>query len=280
MTRDLPQKIGILAGAGDLPEALMQACDQQNIETFIIAFEGQTPEALTEGRAYKRLRLGQAEKILSALRAQDIHDLVLIGSIRRPSLKELMPDLKAARLFARLKLNSGGDNDVLSALRLILEEEGFTVHGAHRFMPDLLAPVGAVGRFDITSKDKDDILRGVGVVRNLGALDVGQAAIVQDGIVLGVEGAEGTDGLIARCKNLHRKGRGGVLIKLCKPQQDEDLDLPTIGPATVEAAIEAGLRGIVVHAGKSLLVDAERVAMLADKHKIFVSGIRPEDYDG
>ena len=107
----------------------------------------------------------------------------------------------------------------------------------------------------------------------LGRLDIGQSAIVEDGIVLGLEAAEGTDKLIKRCKSYKKKPKGGVLVKTCKPQQDKDLDLPTIGPDTVELCAEAGLNGIALHAHHSLLLDIEKVKDLANKHKLFVSGI-------
>lgn len=279
MTCDLPSKIGLLAGGGSLPEALVQACEAQGIDVFIVAFEGQVEDTLcAKGRSHVSLRLGQAEKILSALRREGVEDLVLIGSIRRPSLMELLPDIKGAKIFARIGMKSAGDSDVLSALRVVLEEEGFTLHGAHRFMGGVLTPAGGIGAFSPDEGQMLDIARGVGVVRALGTLDVGQGAIVQEGVVLGVEAAEGTDALIVRCGALQRKGRGGVLVKLCKPQQDEDLDLPTIGPDTVAAAVKAGLSGIAVHAGKSMMAGREELVRLADKYKIFIIGIDPEDY--
>ena len=104
-------------------------------------------------------------------------------------------------------------------------------------------------------------------------MDIGQAAIVESGAVIGVEAVEGTDALIARCAELKKKDKGGVLVKSCKPQQDKDLDLPTIGPETVEACAKAGLNGIAVHAHQSLITDIDAVRRLADQHKMFVIGI-------
>ena len=167
-----------------------------------------------------------------------------------------------------------GDNNLLSAVRRLLEDEGFQIHGIHKFADELLAPDGLAGKIKPKKEDWADIERGLEVSQNLGALDVGQSVIVQEGIVLAVEAAEGTDEMIRRAKYLKRKGRGGVLVKTCKPQQDRDL--PTIGPETVRLAIESGLSGIVVHAGHSLIIDPEEVEAIADKHKLFVIGVHPE----
>lgn len=269
------QRLGVIAGGGHLPLRLVKACEEQGIEVFIVAFEGQTDQFLVHKHQHMWTRVGAAGAILSTLRAHEIIDIVLIGSIRRPSLSELRPDLKTIEFFTRIGLKSLGDSDLLSTLRGLLEEEGFRVHGIHKFATNLLAAEGVLGKVRPAKADWADIRRGVGITQNLGELDIGQAAIVQEGIVLGVEAAEGTDELIRRCKHLKRKGRGGVLVKMCKPQQDRDLDLPTIGPETLRNAVDAGLSGIVVHAGHSLLLDPEEVAKIADKHKLFVVALDP-----
>lgn len=268
-----PKTIGVVAGAGTLPAALVHACIKKDIEPFIIGFEGQTDPALIEDHNHLWTRLGAAGQIINTLHAHDIKDLVLIGAIRRPSLMELRPDLRTAEFFARIGLKALGDDGLLSAMRSELEKEGFTLHGLQEFAEDLLMQEGEVGAHKPGKADWVDINHGIEISRELGRMDIGQAVIIQQGIVLGVEAAEGTDELIKRCKVLHRKGKGGVLIKTCKPQQDTDFDLPTIGPETIKNAAEAGLAGIVTHAGHSLLVEPEKVAQLADQHKMFVIGV-------
>lgn len=267
------KKLGVIAGGGGLPEKLILACAQEDIDVFIVGFEGQTDPRIFEGRNHMLTRLGAAGQVINTLKTHQIRDIVLIGSIRRPSLAELKPDMRTARFFARLGMRALGDDDLLAALRHELEKEGFRIHGIQKFAANLLAGEGPVGRCKPQGKDRRNIERGIEIVRTLGRLDVGQAAIIQEGVVLGVEAAEGTDELIRRCGTYKRKGHGGVLVKLCKPQQDMDLDLPTIGPQTVELCAASGLAGIVVEAGKSLLLDASETAALADKHKIFVIGI-------
>jgi DUF1009 family protein len=272
--------LGIIAGGGALPARLVHACKQRDIEMFLVGFEGQTDPALCEGHNYLMTRIGAAGQIIKTLKAHHIKDLVLIGSIRRPSLVELKPDLRTAEFFARLGLRSLGDNDLLRALREELENEGFTIHGVQEFAEDLLAGEGIIGRYKPKKADQVDIDRGIELSQMLGAYDVGQSVIVQEGIVLGVEAAEGTDSLIRRCSALKRKGRGGVLVKTCKPQQDHDLDLPTIGPQTVLNCAEAGLAGIVIESGHSLILDCQKVVELANKNKMFIVGIKVNSKDG
>jgi DUF1009 family protein len=270
-------RLGIIAGGGSLPERLVRVCDEKNIEIFLIGFEGQTDPALLQGRNHMVTRIGCSGKIINTLKAHHFRDLVWIGALRRPSLKELRPDLRTARFFARVGLRALGDDGLLKAARDEFEKEGFVLHGIQEFAADLVVDAGRVGTLEPKDTDWVDINRGLEVSQALGALDVGQSVVVQQGIVLGVEGAEGTDELIRRCAGYRRRPHelGGILVKTCKPGQDIAFDLPTIGPRTVRNCAEAGLHGIVFHAGKTLLPDAQEVAELADKYKIFVIGLDP-----
>lgn len=273
----LPEQLGIIAGGGALPARLVQACLAKGIKPFIIAFDGQTDPRSYEGQAHLLTRLGAAGQIIETLKNHNIRDLVLIGSIRRPSLAEMKPDLRTAQFFAKIGLKALGDDGLLTALKHELQEDGFTLHGVQDFIDDLLVPVGVIGKHKPSQTMMADITRGLIVSQALGAQDVGQSVIVQEGIVLGVEAIEGTDELIRRCQAYKRDGRGGVLVKSCKPQQDKTLDLPTIGPDTVRLAAETGLSGIAVQAGAALLSEPDAVKILADQYKIFVIGIERDE---
>ena len=270
------KKLGILAGGGQLPFMLVRACQEQDIEAFIVGFEGQTDPTLTTDQNHIWSRIGAPGTIIKALKNHDIEDIVLIGSIRRPSLSEMRPDLKATEFFSKIAFKALGDNDMLILVRQMLEEEGFTLHGAHEFIDDLLTPEGLIGKHKPAKGHAEDIQCGLEASQALGALDIGQSVIVQEGIVIGLEAAEGTSELIKRCRHLYRKGRKAVLIKTCKPGQDRDLDLPTIGPETLELCVQNDIGGIALHAQNSLLIDREKVAALANTHKIFVIGLNPE----
>lgn len=272
------KKLGIIAGGGMLPVKLAECCEAHGVDVFVCAFEGQSAPAVVSGREHMLSSIGAAGKIIKTLKDHDVHDLVLIGNIRRPSLSELKPDLKTAEFFARIGFKALGDNDILELLKDELHREGFTVHGVQNFMQDLLMPKGVIGKHRPSKGELESICRGVVVSQEIGRLDVGQSTIVQQGHVIGVEGAEGTDELMRRCKGYLRKGGGAILVKTCKPIQHKDLDLPTIGPDTVMVASESGLSGIVIEAGNSLFLEPDTVRDIADRHKIFIMGITISDY--
>ncbi len=266
-------KLGILAGSGRLPHKIISDCKKNNIEVFIIGFEGQTPTTLKEGHKHLWTGIASAGKIIKTLKNEGIKDIVFAGSIKRPSISELKPDLKGMEIIAKIGVKALGDDGLLNLLKNELEKEGFCVHGAHDFSDDLLAGSGAIGSYEPEKQDWESIRRGWEVSQALGLMDVGQSVIVQNGVILGVEAAEGTDALIDRCTSLQKKGRGGILVKTCKPQQDKNLDMPTIGSDTVIKAASAGLCGIIIHEGASIILDPEIVAQYADKYKIFVFGV-------
>ncbi len=273
-------RLGVIAGGGDMPRQLIDHCSEQGIECFVVGFKGQTKEETIEGVDHMLVALGSASKAFAPLKDRDIHDLVMIGNIRRPSFKDLKPNFKTIEFFAKEGFSAFGDDGLLKGLRRFLAKEGFEIHGMQDFMPDLLAPEGDIGTVKPSQADMDDIRRGIDVLQHIGSLDIGQAVIVQQGHVLGVEGAEGTDEFIQRCGPLQRKGKPAVLVKLCKPQQDQSLDLPTIGPQTIDNIISAGFSGVAVHAGSSFIYDLDKVVVKANKANIFITGIDAEVFKG
>lgn len=267
-------KLAILAGGGPLPAMLAATARGLGREVFVVAFTGHTDPAGLETLPHMWSRFGAAGAVIQRLRAEGVSEIVFAGPVRRPSLGELVPDWWTARFLTRVGLKALGDDGLLRAVASALEEEGFKVRALHEFMADLLTPEGPVGALVPDEVAEADIARGIAVARGLGALDVGQGAVVQQGIVLAVEAIEGTDAMLGRCHELARPGLGGVLVKTSKPQQDRRLDLPTIGVATVVNAHAAGLRGIAVEAGASLIVDRTAVAEAADRLGLFVVGVR------
>jgi hypothetical protein len=267
-------KLGIVAGSGELPKRLVQACRASGRETFVLALEGHTDSAWLAGVPHAWIRLGAAADGFAALQAAGVGEVVFAGPVRRPSLASLMPDLRAAKFLARVGVRALGDDGLLSALVKEFEAEGFRVVGADDVLSELVAPSGAIGSLAPDEAARVDIARGLAVARALGALDIGQAAVVEAGVVLGVEAIEGTDELIARAAKLKREGpRRGVLVKAKKPGQERRVDLPTIGVGTIERVAAAGFAGIALEAGSALVLDREEVARKADELGIFVIGI-------
>jgi UDP-2,3-diacylglucosamine hydrolase len=192
----------------------------------------------------------------------------------------LRPDWAAARLLPRLvRLYRGGDDQLLSGIARILEEHGLRLHGAHEVAPDILVPAGPVGRQRPSTRDLADIRLGLAILAALGPFDVGQSVVVAERQVLGLEAAEGTDGLLERIAALRKSGRVqtaagvGVLVKAPKPGQDRRFDLPAIGPQTVSGVARAGLAGLAVVAGEAIMAEPPRIAITADKFRVFVTGV-------
>ena len=273
----MPPKLGILAGRGTLPARIIQACRETGRDYFVIAFKEQTAPETVAGSPHAWVRLGAAGRALRCLRDAGVEELVMAGGVHRPSLSALRPDAWAVKVFAKMGGKALGDDGLLSALVTALEDEGFRMVGADDVVSDLLAPQGPLGAIVPAAEAKADIALGIEVALGLGALDVGQAVVVQQGLVLGVEAAEGTDALIERCAGLRRSGFGGVLVKVKKPGQERRADLPTIGVSTVTAVAAAGLGGIAVEAGGTLVMDRVAMAAAADRAGVFVIGVPVPD---
>jgi DUF1009 family protein len=229
------------------------------------------------GFPHEVVRVGAAGKILSLLRQHGCRDLVLVGPVRRPSMLDLRPDAEGLRIMSRIgRAAFSGDDGLLAAVVRVLADEGFRVLGAHDVIAEALGSEGQLGAVAPDDTALADIARGRAVVQALGSVDVGQACIVQQGIVLAVEAIEGTDAMLARAAALARPGPGGVLVKLVKPGQERRADLPTIGPRTVENAADAGLRGIAYEAGGTMLTDSAACIAAADRRGVFLLGVRPD----
>lgn len=275
----MSEKLGIIAGGGDIPKSLITKCKELKRDYFVVAIEGNADKNLIDETVpHIWLRIGQAGTGFKKLAEEKVKEIVMIGTIRRPSFKDLVPDLRTTAFFARLGMKSIGDDGILRALVKELEGEGLVVRGIQDVMPEILIKKGVLGKVKPSKQAQADIERAVEVATELGRLDVGQAVIVQQGLVLGVEGIEGTGELIRRCGTYRRKGDGGVLVKIRKPQQDMRIDLPTIGDKTIIAAKEAGLSGVALHAHNGLIANETETIKLANKYGLFVMGIDPADY--
>lgn len=265
-------RLGIIAGGGALPRQLRDACEAQGRACFVMGFTGQT-DRQTSPDAW--VKLGQTDESIRILKSNGVDEVVMAGHIRRPSLGEIRPDIRTLQVFARMGARGFGDDTLLRAVSAELEKDGLRVIGAHEVDPQLLTPAGVLGRVYPNDRQESDMQRAIACARKLGELDVGQAVVVQEGIVLAVEAVEGTDALIERCRKVKRAGAGGVLVKACKPQQDRRLDLPAIGMRTVVKCFEAGLTGIALSAGESIIIDRPAVIATADKLGIFIKGFNP-----
>ena len=269
----MPPRIGIVAGAGDIPERVIAACREQGRDPFVVGLADQADPASFSRPPDAWIRLGEAGKGISLLKSAGAEEVVLVGGVKRPPLRSLLPDAWTSRFLLRVGRSYYRDSSVLGVIADALEAEGLRVVAPETFAASLAAEARAYTSLAPNQGQRSDIARGFEVARALGALDVGQAVVIQQGRVIGVEAAEGTDALIERCAALLCPDEGGVLVKACKPGQDIRMDLPTVGPRTVAHAARAGLSGIAVAAGGALIVDREQVIRAADAAGIFVIGV-------
>jgi len=266
-------KLGIVAGGGRLPQLLIDACRESGRDFFVLALKGQADPQIIDNTPHEWVRIGAAGRGFAILKEHGVDALVLAGRVRRPSLIDLRPDLRTVKFFTRLGLKGLGDDGLLRAVIREIEQEGIRVVGIGDLLPALRAEEGVLGRCRPDAQAEADIARGRAVLTALGRVDVGQAVVVQQGIVLGVEAVEGTDALLHRCGALKREGPGGVLVKFSKKGQETRADMPTIGPDTVSSAARAGLRGIAIEAGATIVIDRDELAEAADRAGLFIVGV-------
>ena len=262
-----------------MPFAVAESVKARGLDPVIFALKGICDPKAAERFRHHWITVGQLGRTTKLLRAENCKNLIFIGSMVRPALSEIRLDWGTLRLIGGIwAAFRGGDDHLLSGIGRIFEREGFHLVGVKEIAPDLLLPEGCVTR---KVPDRDavaDITKGQEVLRALGPFDIGQAAVVIDGHVIGVEGIEGTDDLLARVKNLRGAGRirakpgRGVLVKAPKSRQDLRFDLPTIGPRTIAGAAAAALAGVSAAAANTVVADPQAMIEAADAAGLFVVG--------
>jgi DUF1009 family protein len=274
-------RIGILAGGGRLPLTIAESALARGGAVHIVAIEGEAdPDVARFPHTW--VNWGQVGRMVATLRSTGADAMVIAGGVRRPDLWKLRPDWGFFRSLPQiLGMMAGGDDSVLSRVVRFFEAKGIEVRGAHEVAPDLLAGPGPAGTRPLDPASRADAQVGFAVRAALGPLDAGQAVAVAAGKVLAIEGAEGTDAMLRRVAAL-REGRpdgppggplGGVLAKGPKPGQELRVDMPVIGPRTVDLAAAAGLAGLAVEAGAVLLLDRDEAIQAADRQGIAIEGL-------
>jgi DUF1009 family protein len=274
-------KLGLIAGGGALPAEVADHCRRAGRDYFVIRLKGfaEPGMGLHPGADVGLAQLGKCIKLL---REEGCKAICFAGNVARPDFSKLTPDLRGmAALPGIVAAAAKGDDALLRRIIGEFEKEGFLIEGAHEVEGDLTLPRGPLGRHAPGPEHEADIERALTVAREIGRLDVGQGAVVCDGLVLAVEAQEGTDAMLRRVCDLPAAIRGsidrrkGVLAKAPKPIQETRIDLPTIGLATVQRAAKAGLAGIAGEAGHLLVVDRDAVIEMADDLGLFIYGVEP-----
>jgi DUF1009 family protein len=277
---DISSPIGLVAGGGAMPFAVADSLVARGAVPVLFALRGACDPVAVERFRHHWISVGQVGRAMRLFRAENCRDLVFIGTLVRPALSEIRLDWATLRVLRRVwAAFRGGDDHLLSGIGDILEQDGFRMVGVKDVAPDLLMPEGCLTRAAPGETAIADIARGRAVLAALSPYDVGQAVVVIDGHVVGVEDIEGTDGLLARVARLRREGRirakaaRGVLVKAPKSGQDLRFDLPTLGPRTVDGAIKAQLAGIAIVAGNTIVAEPQAMLAAADAAGVFVIGL-------
>ncbi|KIZ40837.1 MULTISPECIES: UDP-2,3-diacylglucosamine diphosphatase LpxI [Rhodopseudomonas] len=272
--------VGVIAGGGVLPFAVADSLLARDITPTLFALRGFCdPERVARFR-HHWISLGQFGRLKRLLRAENCRDLVFIGSLVRPSLLHVRFDWGTVRVLSGiLAAYRGGDDHLLSSIGRIFERDGFRLVGIKDVAPDLLMPPGSLTHTTPDAGQLADIAKARAVLAALGPFDIGQGAVVIDGHVVALEDIGGTDALLANVARLRASGaiqariRRGVLVKAPKSGQDLRFDLPTLGPRTIEGVAAAGLAGIAVVAGNTLVADSQMTIEAADRAGLFITGL-------
>jgi UDP-2,3-diacylglucosamine hydrolase len=271
--------LAMICGGGSLPLAVADSVRRRGRRVVLFPLHGFAEETAFEHYPHHWVYIGQVGKFMRLARAAGCRDVVFIGSVVRPSLWHTRADLKGLMMLPRvISVFRGGDNHVLSGMGKLFEQDGFRMLGAHEVAPDILVPAGTLSGRTPSDRDRADVAMGFDFLRATSPFDVGQAVVVAGNHVLAVEAAEGTDHMLTRVAELRAAGRIrassgiGVLVKAPKRGQDLRFDMPSIGPQTVEGVARAGLAGIAVVAGETIIAEPERVVTAADRTNIFVIG--------
>ncbi len=272
-------KLGIVAGGGALPAAIAEAANASGRDIFVIAIESMANREWVGNYRHTWVALGEIGRALQLVKAEACSEVTFAGRVPRPSFSALKLDARGVLALPKLLAAARhGDDALLRTVLAIFQSEGIAVVGAAEVARSLLAPQGVLTRLGPDSQSQADGEFGWKVLGAMGALDIGQSAVICEGLTLAVEAAEGTDAMLARVATLPEPLRGtasarrGVFIKAAKPKQERRVDLPVVGLRTIELVAAAGLAGLVVESGATLLLSPQRVVEAANAAGLFVLG--------
>jgi DUF1009 family protein len=270
---DTPRSIGIIAGNGYYPETFVRAARKAEPASRLIAvaFENETrPDLQPQVDSLQWFRVGQLSKLIKFFLKEGVKEAVMMGQISPKNLFDLRPDMRILMMLARVKKRNA--ETLFGAIAEEMAKDGITLLPATTFLEDHLPPEGHVAGPPVKPRALDDLQYGFEIAKKTSALDIGQSVVVRHGTVLAVEAFEGTNACIRRGGELGRN-KEAVLVKVSKPNQDFRFDVPVIGPQTVETCAEAGILAIGIEAGKTLLLEKDKVLKLCGQHKISIHAL-------
>ena len=261
-------RIGLIAGSGKFPFLIAESAKRRGLKVIAVAHRGETmPELADKVDEITWIGLGQFGHLISTFKSREVRHALMAGAITKAKMfANIKPDLKGLEVIGKLLIFH--DDDILRAVARELEKEGINVVSSTDYLPELLAPSGCLTKRKPSKEEMEDIEFGWMVAKELGRLDIGHCVVVRRKTVLAVEAIEGTDNTILRGGALATEG--GIVIKVCKPNQDLRFDLPAVGSSTINIMSKVNASVLTIEAGKALIFDKEEMIRLADNNGIAI----------
>lgn len=264
------ESIGIIAGNRSLPLLFAQQARTAGVKRIVaVAFEGETDPAiagLVDEVVW--IRVGQLNKMISAFTERSVRQCVMLGQIAPKNLYNVRPDLRGMAVLLKLKKRNA--HTIFGAIASELGKDGVELIEATPWLRPLMPGSGFhLGR-KLSAAQREDVAFGFSLAKEIARLEIGQLVIVKEGTVLAVEGFEGTDKCLMRGGELAGKDGGAVAVKVAKLHHDMRFDVPCLGPQTLETCAQSGVAVLAVEAGKTLLLEKEMCAKLAERQRISV----------
>ncbi|WP_272701347.1 LpxI family protein [Desulfovibrio sp. Fe33] len=268
--------IGLIAGGKQFPVLVARGVKARGHRLVVAGFTGHTNmDVAPLADVFKELKLGKLNQLIGFLKSENVDKVIMAGTIEKPKVMDIRHlDMRAIKLVLGRK--DKGDSALLGIIAREFEKEGMPVVPAHEYMPDLLSPEGVMTRREPDEREWSDLKFGWRIAKELGRMDVGQCVVVREGIVAAVEALEGTDETLRRGSRYG--GPGCVVVKVFKPGQQKEVDLPSLGLDTLRLMAEGKATCLGVEAGKSLFFDREAAVEFADKAGIAVVGLTPDSF--
>ena len=262
----------VIAGGGYLPRVIYNYCITNKIECHVVLLRGEAEKKLFKGVKTSEFLPYKVSEIMSFLLSHKIQNLFLAGKVKRNNLTKIAFDKQGRELFFTIIRNGLNDKSVFQVITKFFEKNNFNIL-SYDFIAKEREKTGLINNVYFQKEHMLNIEQGTAIMRGVSSYDIGQALVIESGLILGVECVEGTDELINRCARLHQLKKQAILIKVCKVKQDQRVDLPCVGPKTIKNIAKNGYAGVVFEAKKTVILQFDECCRIADKNKIFIYGI-------